>query len=147
MNAWLAVDLPEKFPELLPPSIRQPRVAFTPQQAQIAFQYQTERLSTVVSLSLEIGLAETPNTLAVGIRRAQAGWVPIPLKDFLDHISAAARRADIMLQWAQHEGAPVALITIPDSRDEQGQPSFVIELIEVTEGALTIAGTSHEVEE
>ena len=84
-----------------------------PNRLQIAFQYESDQLSTIVSLSLEIGLADEPNTVAIRVRKAQAGWIPIPLKDFLDHISEAARRADILLRWAQQDGDPVALITIP----------------------------------
>ncbi len=140
INGWLAVDLPEKFPDLLPPSIQQPRVALTPRQLQIAFHYDTQQLSTIVSLSLEVGLAEEPNTLVVRVRKAQAGWIPIPLKDFLDHISAAARHADLRLRWAQLDGDPVALITIPESND--AKESFVLDTIEIEQGKLTVAGRS-----
>ena len=82
INGWLAVDLPDKFPQSLPPAIRDPRVELEPRRLQVAFRYEGERLSTVVSLSLEVELADEPNTLAVRIRQAQAGWIPIPLKDF-----------------------------------------------------------------
>lgn len=146
INGWLAVDLPDKFPDLLPPTIRQPRIGLAPKQLQIAFQYETEQLATVVSLCLEIGLADEPNTLAVRVCSAQAGWVPIPLKDFLDHISEAARRADIMLRWAQQDGDPVALITIPHEHDAKDQEKFVLEMIEISQGELIIAGRSVGVE-
>ncbi len=143
INGWLAVDLPEKFPDLLPPSIRQPRVALTPRQLQIAFHYESEQLSTIVSLTLEIGLADEPNTLVVRVRKAQAGWVPLPLKDFLDHISAAARHADLRLRWTQIDGDPVALITLGDDASDKTQESFVLEMVEIGQGKLTVTGQTN----
>jgi hypothetical protein len=142
INGWLAVDLPENFPDLLPPSVSQPRVALTPETLQIGFLYRSDQLSTVVSLRLEITLAAEPNTLAICLRQAQAGWVPLPLKDFIDHVSEAARRADIRLRWAQQDGAPVALITLPARRDSDQQEPFLLQLIELGQGTITIAGKS-----
>lgn len=147
INGWLAVDLPQKLPDLLPPEIRQPRVALTTDRFQIAFQYTSEELSTVVSLSLEITLADDTNTLAVRVIKAQAGWVPIPLADFLDHISQAARQAEIDLRWVQRDGDPVALITIPHEHDDSDVDRFVLELIELTPGKLTVAGRTTEAAE
>ena len=140
INGWLAVDLPDKFPQSLPPSIHDPRVELAPRRLQVAFRYQGERLSTVVSLSLEVQLADEPNTLAVRILQAQAGWVPIPLKDFLDQLSAAARRADLMLRWAQRSGDPVALITIPRGEDESATDRFLLKSIEIRRGELVLSG-------
>ncbi len=140
INGWLAIDLPEKFPELLPPSVSQPRVALTPNLLLIAFRYQAQDLETVVSLSLDVQLADEPNTLAIRVRQASAGWLPLPLSDFLDQISQAARRADLMLRWAQTDGDPVALVTLP--RGTNPQEPFLLSLVQVGDGELVIAGQS-----
>ncbi len=43
INGWLAADLPEKFPQLLPPEIQDPRVVFAPGQLQLACRYTGSR--------------------------------------------------------------------------------------------------------
>ncbi len=144
INGWLAVDLPSKFPQLLPEAIHDPRVELTPQRLQVAFRYETPQLTTVVSLSLEVQLADEPNTLAVRIRQAQAGWVPLPLKDFLDQLSDAATRADLNLRWAQRDGDPVALITIPRDQDESGSDSFTLQSIVIRNDELVLSGHTGE---
>ena len=73
INGWLAADLPEKFPQVLPPELQDPRVAFVPGQLQIACRYADDTLTSVVSLTLEVRLAEEPNTLAVRICGAGRG--------------------------------------------------------------------------
>ncbi|MHB8970882.1 MAG: hypothetical protein ACYC3X_15305 [Pirellulaceae bacterium] len=140
INGWLAADLPEKFPQLLPPEIQDPRVAFWPNQIQLAGNFSSRQLTSVVSVSLEVRLADEPNTLAVRILGARAGLVPLPLKQFVDEITAAAQRVDLPLQWAQVDGDPVALITLVDLSplDDRQRPR--LERVEVRAGELYLAG-------
>ncbi len=150
VNGWLAADLPEKFPHMLPPDLHDPRVAFRPNQLQIACQYGRPSGTRVVSLTLEVQLGEEPNTLAVRIRGARAGWVPLPLRPLLDRVTEAVQFGELPIRWVQSAGDPVALITIadPDSGDgdagvgdpRDGAPQFVLEHIEIRAGQLHLAG-------
>jgi hypothetical protein len=140
INGWLAADLPRKFPELLPAEISAPRIALSPGQLQLAFRYDDGRVSTVINLRMDVGVAETRNTLTVRIRNARAGWIPLPLTDFLDQISQTAREADLMLRWAQENGDPVALVTIPLDHEQQQGREYVLETVEISQGELAIAG-------
>jgi hypothetical protein len=96
----------------------------------------------VVSLKLDVRLADQANTLAIRVRQATAGWLPLPLSDFLDQISEAASNADLMLSWAQHDGDPVALVTLPAGANQA--ESFLLSLVEIGDGTLVIAGQSPE---
>lgn len=140
INGWLAAELPKKFPDLLPPAISQPRIALSPGRLKLAFRYDDGQLSTIINLSLDVRVAETHNTLAVRIRDAHAGWVPLPLADFLDQISQTARHADLMLRWVQQAGDPVALVTIPSQNGRKKSRQFVLENVEIGEGELAISG-------
>ncbi|MFO7903375.1 MAG: hypothetical protein ACQESR_04635 [Planctomycetota bacterium] len=140
INGWLAVDLPKKFPELLPPTISQPRVALVPGTLNLAFRYQDAEWSTIINLSMDVHLTEDPNTFGLRVRNARAGWIPMPLGNFLDQISQAARRADLRLRWAQQDGDPVALITVPREPDNGDSKPIIIEAIDIGEGTLMIAG-------
>jgi hypothetical protein len=53
LNGWLATKLPEAFPELLPKSIRDPRVAITPDAVFLAAQSTIAGVDTVVSVEVE----------------------------------------------------------------------------------------------
>ena len=124
----------------LPPEIQDPRVVFAPGQLQLACRYAGSQLTTIVSLTLEVRLAEEPNTLAVRICGARAGLVPLPLKQFLDHVTESVRRADLSLRWAQSDGDPVALVTFAESRPQDDDAQLLLERIEIRAGEIHLAG-------
>ena len=66
LNGWLAVELPKKFPEALPPALASPRVSIGPEGIVLACQYQQDRLRSVLSLSIAPYVPE-PGVLALRI--------------------------------------------------------------------------------
>ena len=147
VNGWLAVDLPAKFPDMLAKEIRDPRVAISPQQAQLACRYESSLGTTVVSLALDIHLTNEPNVIAVRIRQARAGLIPLPLKQGLDQVSVAAREAGIPLRWTQKEGDPVALITVPVSLEEYGKQLLRLDSLDLREGEIRLSGRAERIDE
>jgi hypothetical protein len=144
INGWLAVDLPEKFPGILPKTLQDPRVAVTPEAVRIAFRYEDGQFSTVVSLEVEAHLTDEPNVLALRIRKARAGLLPVPLKKVLDAIQTAAREADLMLHWAQQEGDPVALVTLPTEHKEYRRRALSLKAVELRRGEIVVAGRTND---
>jgi hypothetical protein len=140
INGWLAADLPDKFPKALPRGVTDPRVAIDPEQAQIACRYDDDKLSTVVSLAVELHLTEEPNVIAVRICQARAGVLPIPLKQWLDRISTAAQRSNLPLRWSQRDGDPVALVTVPTEHKDYAHRFVRLDTLELREGAIYLAG-------
>jgi hypothetical protein len=140
INGWLAVDLPAKFPDALPPEVRDPRVAIDPQQAQIACRYDGGSAQAVISLALEIRLTDEPNVIAVRIRQARAGLLPLPIRQGLDKVSAAARAAGIPLRWSQKDGDPVALVTVPVEHKEYAHRLVRLETLELRAGEILLGG-------
>jgi hypothetical protein len=118
VNGWLATDLTEKFPHLLPPQLQQPRVAFQGKTTFVACQLNSGKVSTVLSLQLDPYLTQRPNEIAVRVRRVRAGMLPVPLTKLLDQISEAAHRSGLSLRWSQVDGDPVALVALPVERPE-----------------------------
>jgi hypothetical protein len=139
INGWLAVDLPKNHAGAMPKEFRDPRVAISAEGIQVACRYETEWISTVASLQLEVSLREQ-NVLAVRFRKARAGTLPLPLKDILDQISRAAREADLRLSWETIEGDPVALLTIPALRDGERNVMVILEAVELREGEIHLRG-------
>lgn len=141
INGWLAVDLPEKFPNVLPADVREPRVKIAPQHAAVACRYEGRALESIISLALEIYLVE-PNVVAVRIRNVRAGVLPLPVQKFLDQIARAAGQADISVSWAQSEGDPVALISVPIEHPEYEYGEISLDTLELRDGELYLAGTT-----
>lgn len=140
INGWLAVDLVEKFPRLLPPNVQEPRMAITADEVQVACRYQTEHIDTVISLAVSISLAEEPNVVAVRVKRARAGALPIPLNQFLDDITATAQKSDLDVRWLQTEGDPVALIRMPTENMNLPDRTLLLEKFELRPGEAFLAG-------
>ena len=139
INGWLAVDLKENHPKLLPREFSDPRIAISETQAQIGCRVEQNGFQTVFSLGLEVKLLE-PNVVALRVRAARAGMVPLPLDKILERVSDGARKANLPIRWAQESGDPVAVITIPPQGEDKLERR--IETIELRAGEIHIAGST-----
>ncbi|MEZ6120717.1 MAG: hypothetical protein R3C28_29645 [Pirellulaceae bacterium] len=139
INAWLAADLEQKFPQLLPTGVSEPRVAIEDGLAKVACRYTSPKFSTVFSLELDSFLTDTTNEFAIRIVKARAGALPVPLKRFFDQITARAEEANLSVLWTQQEDSPVALVKLPTNLDDV-RSDVVIEVIEIEDGQIRIAG-------
>jgi len=142
INGWLAVDLAEKFSDLLPAEIDDPRVAISKDAIQVACRYDTGRIQSVVSLSADIYLTEEPNVVAVRVCNVRAGAIPLPLKQFLDQITDIARRANVTLRWQQVDGDPVALVMVPEMIDAKSGQVVHIDGLELRDNEIAIFGST-----
>lgn len=136
INGFLAVDLLEKHPNVLPPGIHDPRVAIAATEASIGWKSEG-RWPAVYSLSI-VPYVPQPNVLAVRIKSIRAGAVPVPLGEVVNGLSVAARQAGLRLQWQQLGGDPVALIELPT--DPSTRQQMVLDAVELTDGAIVVAG-------
>jgi hypothetical protein len=140
INGWLAVDLVEKFPDLLPRQVSEPRVAITPDEVRVACHYQSEQIEAVISFALTVAMTEEPNVVAVRVKRPRAGAIPIPLNQFLDEITVAAQDSGIDLRWLQSEGDPIALIRLPTENTDLPDRMLHLEKFELRQGEAYLAG-------
>jgi hypothetical protein len=138
INSWLAVDLPEKHPGLLPDDIEQPRVAIAPGRLTLGFRTIHDGQSIIVSIDVGIYVVET-DVVACRFYRARAGLLRLPLKQVLDEVVRVAARNDVPIRWEQVDGDPVALLSIMQQR-EADAPVLQFDKIELLDGELYIAG-------
>ena len=73
VNGWLATDLPDKFPGLLPEQFESPRVAFRGEAIQVACRVDLGSLRAIASFKLIPSLTANPNQLAVRLVGVKAG--------------------------------------------------------------------------
>jgi hypothetical protein len=140
INGWLAVDLVKNHADLLPGTITDPRVAITPDAVTVACRYREGRINTVLSLSVDAYL-EGPNVVALRVRKARAGALPLPLDDVLKQIARATDRLEWRIEWRQAGGDPVALVCIPSPRDKHRRV-VQLETLRLGNGEIHVAGTT-----
>jgi len=144
VNGWLAVALEEKFADLLPTSIVDPRVAFEAEEVVIGFRYQGKDFTTVISVRAKAWISDA-DVVAIRMLSAHVGTLPIPLTKIVDHINKAAHKLQVPLRWTQQDGAPVALLSLPGVLSAEGELRR-LDVVELHEGELYLAGSTFEVE-
>jgi hypothetical protein len=141
VNGWLAADFIEKFPSLLPPEVKEPRVSFQDNAAHVACRVDSGKMSSVLSLKLQAYLTDQPNEIAVRVSQVRAGMLPVPLAKVLDRVSAAALKSGFHLRWAQQDGDPVAVVALPTERPDV-RNDVLVETLQIGSGLLRIAGSA-----
>lgn len=114
INGWLANGLSDKFPDLLPRGITQPRVAFAQDKVSIACRSNFKGFSGVVVGEFDLFCTDQKDQLAIRIRGIHAGVIPIPIRSFIDQIDQQLQKAGFATQWSELEGDPVLTVDIPE---------------------------------
>jgi hypothetical protein len=144
INGWLAVDLIRNHAQSLPERFEAPRTSIASGEATIACRYRHEGWATVLSVSFDCSMSE-PNVLALRLKRARAGALPLPLAGVLEAVSHVVRRLEMPLEWRQADGDPVALVHLPPIR--AGKDRWIeIDDLEIAEGEVVLRGRSRPTE-
>lgn len=141
INGWMAVDMQENHPDLLPKYVFEPRVFIAEEGLKLGCRYESKRVNAIFSLDMDMYLAEE-NVIALRIRNAKAGALPLPLNKVLDGVAEGAQRLKLKFEWRTIDGDPVALITIapPSSTDDF---KVAVKKLELREGEVYVAGTTN----
>ena len=146
INGWLATDFDKNFPNALPPQFQNPRVAIEEKHVRLACRYVDQPISAILSMEIDLYLTDEQNVIALQIRKARAGMLPVPLVNVLNTITDVARRAEIELDWKTFSGDPVALVTIPVQREELKQ-LLHLDALELRAGEVYLSGRTEINEE
>ncbi len=147
INGWLASDLKEKFPGLLPETIEEPRVAVQGKTLLVGCKYKGQSLNSILAVSLDCFLVEgEANVVGIQIHNVTAGSLPIPIGKLVDEINTYAEKADLPLRWQQRDGDPVALITIP-SEGPEIEGVIRIDALELKDGEILLSGETLKTEQ
>lgn len=114
INGWLATELPEKFPELLPEYVKDPRVSLAKNQLTIACRCSYKDLQGLLVGQFDLFCTDVPNQVAVRIGSLKLGIVPLPVLQFADQITDALLDAGYQSAWSEDDGEPVLLIDVPE---------------------------------
>ncbi len=142
INGWLAIDCPSKFPELIPPRLSQPRVQIQDSEIKLAFRYRTSRFSVIVTFAGDIFVADDTGEIAIRIKQARSGIIPIPIAKLADRMTDHLRKSGFDVTWTQIENDPVALLRIPHDKFQLADQAIRIESIVCRDQQLELVGSS-----
>jgi hypothetical protein len=136
INGWLATQLDETFPGLLPDYVADPRVTVGPDGILFGCRYLKGNVETVVSLKAELVVDES-NVLKVRLSHARAGAFPLPLGNVLEGVTRTAAEAKMQLSWLQADGDPVAIIHLHPATEKV---LYRLEKLQLGENEVFVAG-------
>ncbi|MEZ6088368.1 MAG: hypothetical protein R3C05_10150, partial [Pirellulaceae bacterium] len=140
INVWLASELSDQFPNVLPKGTEDPRVLVQDGKVLVAARYKRGRVDTVISFELYARLTDEPNVVALQIHHLRAGALPIPITHFSDRISKAASKGDLQVRWEIENEDPIALLTVPSEHDRYIKTPVIIEKLELHDGEVHLSG-------
>jgi len=150
INGWLAIELPEKFPELLPEDvIKDPRVAIHHGEISIAGRAHYQEIQGIVVGKLDVFKTDQNNQFAIRFRSIYTGIIPIPIKPFADEISKGLNHKGYRTMWTELEGDPLLTVIVPEEDLLiHGLYRLDIQTIDIEEEKIVVSGTTiNQVEE
>lgn len=138
INSWLAVELPNSFPDLLSQDFRDPRVAISAEGVSLGFQTKVAGVETVIAVVTDMFVDEH-GLLAIQLRSVQAGSLPLPTKDIVDRTQRAIKRSRLPCHWSQSTGDPVLLVNVSELVSGEHQQRE-LETVELHDGEIYLAG-------
>ncbi len=146
VNGWLSSDLPEKFPDVIPRGMSNPRIAIENDVIKLAFKFNSRRLKGYVVAKCDAFCCEEQNQVAIRIRSAKAGVAPLPISVCADSITRALRKTGTTTTWTEIDGDPVALITLPDDLTNNEDRRIELESIQLQDGKMVLSGVTVAIE-
>ena len=137
INGWLATDLVEKHPLLLPQNFAHPRVKLLDDHAQIGVRYTVRGVETVAWMDVDARMTDT-HEIALRFRHIRAGAVPLPLATILDAVNTGAKELDLPLRWTSMDNDPTAVFGLPQSIEHGLR--FELTKLKIAEGKLFVSG-------
>jgi hypothetical protein len=142
LNGWAAVQGPRFWPEDAEVRITNPRIHLQDRSLWIAAEVQTAVWRGVVWVVIEPEV-RGPNILALRIREARLGRLPLPtnrlaryiVTGYLAETLGGSRAAGF---WETSEGMPVFVVQIEVSSDPASPERIQVENVRVGEGILAV---------
>lgn len=138
INSWLAVELPNAFPELQTQNVHDPRIAIGADGVSLGFQTAVAGVNTVIAVVTDVFVDER-GLLAIQLRSVHAGSLPLPTKDIVDRTQTALKRTALPCHWAQNDGQPVLLVDVSALVSNEHQQRE-LETVELHDGEIYLAG-------
>ena len=140
INGWLAADLANKFPNVLPDSIIQPRISVEENEIHLAFQVQSKRFNGIIEIRAEVFATQVENQIGFRIVKVRSGLVPVPISWWAGRLEESLRSRDVVLEWTELENSLVALITLPSQFSDGHDRHTILDAVQLTKQGIGLSG-------
>lgn len=144
VNAWLATDLPRNHPQLLPPRVSEPRVAFGPRRISIGGRLALGPVGCVGSFEAEVALRAV-NQVGIVVEAVRLGGLPLPAGPVVRELARQCTALGLPTELRRLDGRTVLVVYI-SSAPEPGAASHWLESLSIDGGELLVAGTTKAAE-
>jgi hypothetical protein len=109
INEFLAKDLPELSPHVLPPNLKDPRIKIEDGKAMLGCQYDSERFKAVLWLETEAIVSEDGKAIKLIPKNAGAGMLPMPLSRLFTRLKGlSGKTGNVLIEF--NEDSPQAIV-------------------------------------
>lgn len=144
INGWFAYDLTEKFPDLMPPEVTDPRLIIEDQSMTLAFRCTAKPFRGVAVINADVFMTGVINQVGIRVKSVHTGKIPVPLAAFADQISKQAKKSGIEIEWNTEEDDPVAIVQIPDALIKPEVGGYIeLQEVKISKGEVSLRGVSH----
>lgn len=138
LNGWLAVELATKYAHMLPPDVRDPRIAISPAALSLGFHSEQAGIETVVTVDTEAFLTDS-GEVAFRLAAVHAGALPLPAGQIAEQIRQSTAGTALPLRWSQVDGDVVALVDVAAAISTDDEV-VRIQTLELHDGEIFFAG-------
>ena len=145
INGWLAWDLKEKFPGLVPPEVTDPQIVVGQESVTLAFRCSLKPFRGVAIIDADVFLTGVINQVGIRIKSIHSGMIPVPIAAIADQLTEQARKSGLELKWKNEGAETVAIVDLPDSmiKPDDGGSYIELETLEIKQGKISIGGITH----
>ena len=144
INGWFAYDLKEKFPDLIPPEVIDPRLVTKEESLTLAFRCIAKPFRGIAIIEADVFMTGVVNQVGIRIKSVHSGKIPLPLAAFAVQISTQLGKSGIEIEWNTEEDDPIAILQLPDALVKPDSGGYIeLQEIKISTGEVSLLGITH----
>jgi hypothetical protein len=141
INEFLAKDLPEQAPNLLPASLKDPRIKLEAGKALLGCQYDSENFKAVLWVETEATVGSDGKSIKLIPKSAGAGMLPMPLTRLFERLkSLRGATGGLVIEFNSEPPESIILRLRPDALPPE-QADYHIDSIRLEPEKLSLEGS------
>lgn len=141
INEFLSKDLPEQAPNVLPATLKDPRIKIEDGTALLGCQYDSERFKAVLWVETEAKVADDGKSVRLIPKRAGAGMLPMPIARLFDRLKGLTTSTGALSIQLSEEEPQSILLKIRENVLPKEQANYRIDAIKLEPEKLSLEGS------
>lgn len=143
INEFFTKDLPEQAPDLLPPSLKDPRIKIEEGKALLGCQYDSEKFKAVLWVEFEAKVAEDGKAIELIPKSAGAGMLPMPVSRLFERLKDIHPKSHAF-SMKLIDASESIILRLNESALPDEQANYHIDAIKLESGKFSLEGSFTE---